>query len=167
MMDYKNSIVAKIFSTAKDNTLINSWKQSHQKLVFTNGCFDILHRGHVDYLAQAASFGDKLIIGLNTDSSVKRLKGENRPIINQESRAILLASLCFVDAVIFFEEDTPYQLIKEIQPDVLIKGADYQIEKIVGYDIVTAKGGEVKTIDLVPNCSTSAIIEKIKNMKDK
>lgn len=166
-MNYKNSIVAKIFSTAKDNDLIVSWKKSHQKLVFTNGCFDILHRGHVDYLAQAASFGDKLIIGLNTDSSVKRLKGENRPIINQESRAILLASLCFVDAVIFFEEDTPYQLIKEIQPDVLIKGADYQVESIVGYDIVTAKGGEVKTIDLVPSCSTSAIIEKIKNMKDK
>ncbi len=165
-MNYKKIISDKIFSTAKNNALLERWKNEQQILVFTNGCFDILHRGHIDYLSQAASFGDKLIIGLNTDSSIKRIKGENRPIINQESRAILLASLCFVDAVVFFEEDTPYQLIKDIQPDVLIKGADYQIENIVGYDIVTAKGGMVKTIDLVPNCSTSAIIEKIRQIKD-
>lgn len=134
----------------------------NRKIVFTNGCFDILHRGHVEYLAQAADYGDILIIGLNTDSSIKDIKGSHRPIIEETSRAMLLAALEFVDYVIPFEEDTPYSLIKMIQPDILIKGSDYSEETIVGADIVNAKNGKIITIDLIPNISTSLIINKIK-----
>ena len=130
-----------------------------RKIVFTNGCFDILHRGHIEYLAQARDKGDVLVVGLNTDASVRRLKGENRPVNPQEARAMVLASLFFVDAVVLFDEDTPYELIKTIQPDVLVKGADYQPESIVGYDIVTAKGGTVETVELVEGFSTTGIID--------
>ncbi|MBO4544042.1 MAG: D-glycero-beta-D-manno-heptose 1-phosphate adenylyltransferase [Bacteroidales bacterium] len=163
-MDYQSKLYEKIASTAELCALLPKWKAEHQKIVFTNGCFDIIHRGHVDYLMKAAAFGDKLIIGLNTDASVKRLKGNSRPIIDQQSRAQLLAAFAFVDAVIFFDEDTPYQLIEKIQPDILVKGADYQVENIVGYDIVTKKGGKVMTIDFVDGCSTTNIINKIKNL---
>jgi rfaE bifunctional protein nucleotidyltransferase chain/domain len=137
------------------------WRFKNSKIVFTNGCFDVLHRGHVEYLAQARDKGDILIVGLNTDASVRRLKGANRPVNPQEARAMVLASLFFVDAVVFFDEDTPYELIKTIQPDVLIKGADYQPENIVGYDIVTAKGGSVETVDLVEGFSSTRIIEDL------
>lgn len=141
---------------------MDRWNKSNSKIVFTNGCFDLVHRGHLDYLSKAADLGDILIIGLNTDSSVSKLKGSNRPIIDQESRAMLLASLFFVSAVVLFEEDTPYELIKAIQPDVLVKGADYAVEDIVGHDIVIAKGGKVETIEYLPGFSTSAIEKKIK-----
>jgi rfaE bifunctional protein nucleotidyltransferase chain/domain len=141
---------------------LDLWRREKQTIVFTNGCFDILHRGHVDYLSKAADLGNKLIIGVNTDASVSKLKGPHRPIQDQESRMLILASLAFVDAVILFDEPTPYELIKLVQPDILVKGSDYQVENIVGYDIVQAKGGEIKTIDFIPGYSTSAIESKIK-----
>ena len=129
------------------------------KVVFTNGCFDILHRGHVEYLSKAADMGDVLVVGLNTDASVKRLKGEGRPVNNEEDRALVLASLSFVDAVVLFGEDTPYELIEAVHPDVLVKGADYKTEEIVGYDIVTSYGGIVDTIPLVNGYSTTKLIK--------
>ena len=153
----------KIFTSKTLAEQLEKWKQNNQKVVFTNGCFDILHRGHVDYLAKAADLGDKLIIGVNTDASVSKLKGLNRPIQDEDSRMHILASLECVDAVILFDEETPYELIKFVQPDILVKGSDYKPENIVGYDIVTAKGGEVKTIDFIPGYSTSLIEKKIKN----
>jgi rfaE bifunctional protein nucleotidyltransferase chain/domain len=145
--------------------LLLQWKSANQKIVFTNGCFDILHRGHVDYLAKAADLGDVLIIGVNTDQSVSAIKGPHRPIQDQESRLQILASLAFVDAVILFDEPTPYELIKLVQPDVLVKGSDYQAENIVGYDIVKAKGGSINTLDFIPGFSTSGIESKIKQTK--
>jgi rfaE bifunctional protein nucleotidyltransferase chain/domain len=131
--------------------------------VFSNGCFDILHRGHVEYLAKAADMGDALMIGINTDNSVKRLKGENRPVNEENSRALLLAAMQFVDFVVMFDEDTPQQLISEVIPSILVKGKDYREEDVVGYKTVKAHGGEVKTIDLVEGYSTSGIIEKLKD----
>lgn len=142
--------------------LLAYWQFKNQKIVFTNGCFDILHRGHVEYLARAASQGDVLVVGLNSDHSVRRIKGTTRPVQDEYARAMLLASLSFVSAVIFFDEDTPYNLIKRVQPDVLVKGSDYKADEIVGYDIVKAKGGEVVTIDFIDGYSTSSIIEKLK-----
>jgi len=141
---------------------LQAWKSNNYRIVFTNGCFDLIHRGHIDYLAKAADKGDVLIIGLNTDDSVSRIKGKNRPIQDEYSRALILASLSFVTAVISFSEDTPYNLISLIQPDVLVKGADYKAEDIVGYDIVKNKGGRVETIEYIPGCSTSELIKKIK-----
>lgn len=133
-----------------------------KKIVFTNGVFDILHTGHIDYLSKARDLGNFLVVGLNTDSSVKRLnKGPERPINNEVARATVLGALECVDAIILFNDDTPYELIKSIQPDILVKGSDYAIEKIVGYDIVMAKGGEVKTIQLSEGFSTTNIIKRI------
>ncbi len=134
-------------------------KQNHQKIVFTNGCFDLLHTGHIKYLEQARSYGDKLIVGLNSDASVNRLKGDNRPIIAELDRAYILASLKSVDFVVIFEEDTPYNLIKSINPDVMIKGGDYKNKTIIGSDIVK----KVVTVDFIDNKSTSNIINKIHN----
>jgi D-glycero-beta-D-manno-heptose 1-phosphate adenylyltransferase len=131
-----------------------------RSIVFTNGCFDILHRGHVLYLAQAAGLGDLLIIGLNTDASVKKLKGPSRPYQDEESRALILASLGFVSAVVLFDEETPANLIKRIQPHYLVKGGDYKVEEIVGNDIVRAYGGHVITLPLVEGFSSTSIIEK-------
>lgn len=162
------NIQAKIQSSSTEalsKTLI--WQEDQNLIVFSNGCFDILHQGHVAYLAKAAQLGHKLVIGLNTDASVRRLKGENRPINNQEARALLLAALSFVDMVIFFDEDTPYNLIKAIQPDVLVKGADYNPTEVVGYDIVKAKGGTVKTIELEEGFSTTNTIEAILQKESK
>ena len=138
------------------------WQAKGHRVVFTNGCFDILHLGHVDYLEKAAEKGEKLIIAINTDLSVKKLKGEDRPINNEIARARLLAALAFVDAVTFFGEDTPYDLIKAVQPNVLVKGSDYEISNIVGADIVLQNGGSVETIQLVEGYSTSLIIDQIK-----
>jgi rfaE bifunctional protein nucleotidyltransferase chain/domain len=132
-----------------------------RKIVFTNGCFDILHRGHVQYLAQAAGLGDLLLIGLNTDESVRKLKGPSRPYLDEDTRALILASLSFVAAVVLFNEETPYNLIKKVQPDFLVKGGDYSVEKIIGYDLVKASGGEVLTIELVDGYSSSGIIAKV------
>ena len=140
------------------NTQLTIWRDQGLKIVFTNGCFDLLHRGHVEYLAKAADKGDVLVVGLNTDASVRRLKGENRPVNDENARALVLASLSFVDAVVLFDEDTPYELIKAVRPDVLVKGADYKPEAIVGYDIVTSYGGKVETVDLVAGFSTTGII---------
>ena len=155
------TIKNKLLSREALETKLAEWRSAGETIVFTNGCFDILHRGHVEYLAQAADLGDKLIIGLNTDASVKRLKGESRPVNDEKSRALLLSALQFVDVVVFFDEDTPYELIKQLQPDILVKGNDYKPEEIVGYDIVTAKGGKVLTIDLVEGFSTTNIISRM------
>ncbi len=136
-------------------------KKEGKKIVFTNGCFDILHRGHVEYLAKAKELGDVLIVGLNSDSSVRQIKGEGRPIVPQEDRAIILSSLYFVDYVVIFEEQTPYELISKIVPDVLVKGNDWSAENVVGKDIVEANGGEVVLIELTPNRSTTSIIKTV------
>ncbi|MES2734363.1 MAG: D-glycero-beta-D-manno-heptose 1-phosphate adenylyltransferase, partial [Bacteroidota bacterium] len=133
-----------------------------QKVVFTNGCFDILHIGHVDYLEKAQQLGHKLVLGLNTDSSIKRLKGEKRPIVTEYARARVMASLSFVDLVVLFDEDTPLCLIEAVQPDILVKGDDYTIDTIVGANFVIKHGGRVQTVALVKGFSTSALIDKIK-----
>jgi rfaE bifunctional protein nucleotidyltransferase chain/domain len=156
----------KIVNAEEALKIRSNWKISNQKIVFTNGCFDILHLGHVDYLEKARQTGDKLILGLNTDASVKKLKGPSRPINNEYARARVLAALEFVDLVILFAEETPLELIKYLQPDILVKGNDYSIETIVGAKEVLANGGEVKTIELVPDYSTTKTIEVIsKNSK--
>lgn len=142
--------------------LMDVWKYMGLKTVFTNGCFDIIHFGHIDYLARAASLGGKLVIGLNTDASVSKLKGPNRPVQDEKSRALILAALQFVDAVILFDEETPKELISFLIPDILVKGSDYSIDQIVGADVVLNNGGRVETMDFVPGYSTSKIIEKIK-----
>ena len=160
-MKYFDHIKSKILSEDNLNILINEWREKNQKIVFTNGWFDLLHLGHIDYLAKAKDLGDKLIIGVNTDDSVRRLKGVYRPLQDENSRLHILAALEFVDAVILFNEDTPYELIKKIQPDVLVKGADYKIEDIVGYDIVTSRGGSVKTIEYLEGYSTTSIEQRI------
>jgi rfaE bifunctional protein nucleotidyltransferase chain/domain len=136
-------------------------KSQNKKLVFTNGCFDILHSGHVDYLSQARQLGDYLVVGLNSDFSVKNIKGERRPIINEIERATLLDNLKCVDYVTFFNEDTPEQLITSLIPDILVKGADWDLEKIVGREIVESNGGNVRTIQFSCNQSTSKIINLI------
>ena len=143
--------------------VLNRWKQAGESVVFTNGCFDLVHRGHIDSLSKAADLGDRLIVGLNSDISVKLLKGENRPLIDQQSRAILLASLLMVDAVVLFDEETPYELIRNVVPDVLVKGAEYQVEEIAGFDIVLAAGGRVERIELTEGFSTTDLIQKIKD----
>lgn len=136
-------------------------RNAGKRVVFTNGCFDILHRGHVDYLIKARALGDALIVGLNTDNSVKRLKGPGRPIVEEEDRAAVLAALTAVDYVCLFDEDTPYELIKAIVPDVLVKGADWSVQDVVGKDVVESAGGSVQTLEFLPNRSTSKIIQKI------
>lgn len=162
-MDYLPFIEKKIaYSAEEASNILNLWKFKNDKIVFTNGCFDILHKGHIEYLAKARSLGTKLIIGLNTDASVKRLKGDSRPVNDEKARALLLASLIFVDEVILFDTDTPRDLIEFVQPDVLVKGGDYKPEDIVGYNIVKNKGGEVVTIDFIEGYSTTSTIEKMK-----
>ena len=152
----------KIKDLSAARTIVRRWKQDGKKVVFTNGCFDIVHLGHVDYLEKARALGDVLIVGLNTDASVSRFKGPDRPLQDQTSRARIMASLQFVDMVVFFDEDTPLNLISELLPGVLVKGSDYLAENIVGADVVKNAGGTVRTIDFVPGYSTTRIIEKIK-----
>jgi D-glycero-beta-D-manno-heptose 1-phosphate adenylyltransferase len=137
----------------------NNLRKENKKVVFTNGCFDILHAGHVDYLIKAKEKGDILIVAVNADSSAKRIKGDKRPIVPQDERAFIISSLKPVDHVVLFEEDTPYEVIKKLVPDILIKGADWAIDKIVGKDIVESNGGKVLTIDFVNNTSTTNIIK--------
>ena len=134
-----------------------------KKVVFTNGCFDILHRGHVTYLNEAKAQGDFLIVGLNSDDSVKRLKGPERPINSEEDRKFVLENLKAIDAVVIFTEDTPYNLIKEISPNVLVKGGDWSVDQIVGSDLVMANGGEVKSLNFVDGFSTTKTISQIKS----
>ena len=152
----------KIASQEQLKNRIKAWQAQGQKVVFSNGCFDILHLGHIDYLEQASNLGDKLVIGLNSDDSVKLLKGPERPVNSEEARARLLAALEFVHGVTVFTEETPRELIDYLLPDVLVKGSDYSIENIVGAKNVLENGGEVKTIDLVDGYSTTKIIENLK-----
>ncbi|HON17732.1 MAG TPA: D-glycero-beta-D-manno-heptose 1-phosphate adenylyltransferase [Salinivirgaceae bacterium] len=160
-MKHLEIIQSKIHTIDTIQPLLAMWRFKSEKIVFSNGCFDILHRGHVEYLSKAADLGKHLIIGLNTDASIKRIKGPSRPVQDENARSIVLASLRFVDAVILFDEDTPYNLIAAVKPDILVKGSDYKPEEIVGYDIVTKNGGEVVTIDLVEGYSTTNIVNRL------
>ncbi|HCQ30137.1 MAG TPA: D-glycero-beta-D-manno-heptose 1-phosphate adenylyltransferase [Flavobacteriales bacterium] len=171
-MNYVDILQAKIVDVETAKRRLAGWRLKSDKLVFTNGCFDILHPGHLTYLAQARSMGNRLIVGVNSDDSVKRLnKGENRPVLSQDARAFDVASLHVVDMVVIFDEDTPLQLISALKPDVLVKGGDYDASVtdkddkryIVGSDIVKANGGEVMVLPFVEGYSTTSIIEKMKN----
>lgn len=150
-----------IYKITDDLSFVEKLKSENKKIVFTNGVFDIIHRGHVEYLTEARSLGDVLIVGLNSDSSVKMIKGEKRPIVNEDNRAYVLANLKPVDYVVIFPEDTPLNLISAVKPGILVKGADWAEDKIVGADIVKANGGEIKRIKFVENNSSTNIIEKI------
>ena len=154
----------KVFSREDLVRECNVWRATGKKIVFTNGCFDILHHGHLDLLAKAAELGNVLIVGVNTDGSVQRLKGKDRPVTNEQDRLFQLASLLCVDAVSLFDEDTPEALIKLIRPDVLVKGGDYTIDKIVGAELVQSYGGRVEIIPFVKGYSTTSIIERIKRL---
>lgn len=157
----------KILGSEDLTLMLKQWHLEGKKIVFTNGCFDLLHLGHIDYLAQASDLGDVLIIGLNSDASVSKIKGPGRPITGEASRSMILAALGFVDAVVLFDEETPHDLIKCVQPDVLVKGSDYKPKEVVGFDIVTAKGGKVVTINFLEGYSTSSIEQKILNSTSK
>lgn len=148
-------------SLSELKSICNQLRVEGKKIVFTNGCFDLVHAGHIDYLSKAKAMGDVLIVGLNSDDSVKKLKGKLRPILNEPERAFILSNLKPVDYVILFNEDTPQKLIEELMPDILVKGSDWDIDDIVGADEVIANGGEVKTVKLVNDQSTSKIIQKI------
>jgi rfaE bifunctional protein nucleotidyltransferase chain/domain len=143
--------------------LTSTWRAQNKSIVFTNGCFDILHFGHIAYLSKARSLGDKLIIGINSDNSVNRLKGKGRPIQDEISRAIVISALEMVDAVVIFEEDNPFELIKAIVPDVLVKGGDWEVQDIIGSDIVLKNGGKVMSLSYEQGYSTTAIERKIKD----
>lgn len=154
-------IKSKIVSGSDLTRILALYRFKNQKIVFTNGCFDLIHLGHVEYLMQAADLGDVLIIGLNSDSSVIKIKGSGRPVLDQESRAMTLAAFSFVNSIVLFDEETPYELIKQILPDILAKGGDYKSEEIVGYDIVKENGGEVKILGFIKGYATSDIIKGI------
>ncbi len=156
-------VADKIISVEQAEKKAAQWRAKNKKVVFTNGCFDILHYGHVHYLADAKNSGDYLIVGINSEASVKRLKGAQRPINDDLTRFHLLAALAFVDAVVVFDEDTPLGLIKKINPDILVKGGDWQPAQIVGADFVLAIGGEVKNLPFVAGYSTTNIETKIRN----
>lgn len=152
-------IESKIFKPDQIDRLLSLWRFKQEKIVFTNGCFDVLHLGHIKYLSEAAGLGTKLILGLNSDDSVQRLKGPSRPINSEYARACVLASLQFIDAVVYFNTDTPIGLIEQITPNVLVKGGDYKLNEIVGFDIVTKNGGEVVTVTFVDGYSSTSIIK--------
>jgi len=156
---------AKIMNFSDIANAVSAWKIEEKTVVFTNGCFDILHYGHLHYLTAARELGDILVVGVNSRSSVERLKGKNRPINDDETRFHLLAALACVDAVVEFEEDTPLNLIQNVLPDILVKGGDYTIDQIVGADLVLNNGGRVQTLDFVSGYSTTNIVEKIKNQQ--
>jgi len=163
MLNKLEIIQQKIYTPVTLSRLVHQWHMLSKKIVFTNGCFDIMHQGHNTYLLQAADYGNKLIVAVNSDASVQKLKGSKRPIIDQYSRALNLASHAYIDAVIIFDEDTPLQLIQDIKPHVLVKGGDYTEETIVGASEVKANGGEVIIISFLTGYSSSAIIDKIVN----
>src|SRR3989304_4176692 len=160
-MQLRRQQMNNILSKASMKFLREKFKEEKKKVVFTNGVFDIIHSGHIDYLVKAKALGDILIVGLNSDSSVRRIKGEKRPIVSQTDRAFVLSNLKPVDYVVIFEEDTPLEIIKALVPDVLVKGADWSLDKIIGSDVVLNKGGEVKNISFVNDQSTSGIIDLI------
>jgi rfaE bifunctional protein nucleotidyltransferase chain/domain len=164
-MTARECIKKKILGVEDLTINIDHWKSLGLKIVFTNGCFDLLHLGHIDYLSRASDLGDILIVGLNSDVSVRAIKGPTRPITDEQSRSMILASLVFIDAVVLFDAPTPYSLIELVQPDVLVKGSDYKAEEVVGYDIVHGRAGKVVTIDFLEGYSTSAIEQKILEVK--
>jgi rfaE bifunctional protein nucleotidyltransferase chain/domain len=163
LSDHLKYIKAKIHSWDSLETQVRTWREQGLKIVFTNGCFDLLHRGHIHYLHEAADLGDKLIIAVNSSASVQKLKGEHRPLQDEDARCEILAALSCVDAVVVFNEDTPLEILKVLMPNVLVKGGDYTIDKIVGADLILEKGGEVAVLSFLPGYSTSAIEAKIKN----
>ena len=163
MSEALKKINNKIFDLQLLMKKIEKWRSENKKIVFTNGCFDLIHLGHIEILARSSDFGDKLIIGVNSDLSIKKLKGENRPIIEESSRIKQLSALEFVDAVVLFDEDTPLKLIETIKPDVITKGGDYTAKNIVGNEVVSQKNGEVIIIPLTQGYSTTSILNKIKN----
>jgi rfaE bifunctional protein nucleotidyltransferase chain/domain len=157
------SIDRRVVDLTNLRRLCNIWRMKGDRIVFTNGCFDILHRGHVEYLQEAAALGDRLVVAVNSDASVRRQgKGPDRPLNDESSRAKVLAALRLVDAVILFDEDTPLALIKAIVPDVLVKGGDWPVERIVGAEVVMAAGGEVRSLKLVDGFSTTALVDRIR-----
>ena len=162
-MNNLQKINQKIYLIDDLQMLIKNWRKNGKKIIFTNGCFDIIHLGHIDTLAKSADLGDKLIVGINSDTSVKKNKGDKRPIIDQKSRSNLIAALGFVDAVYIFNELTPEQLIKTIRPDVIVKGGDYLKKDVVGYKILSEYGGEVIILPFTKGFSTTQILEKISN----
>jgi len=155
-------LLDKILTRADLPGRLEQWRAEGKKIVFTNGCFDLLHAGHISYLTDAASLGDVLILGLNSDASVQRLKGPDRPINDDKTRSTALAGMFFIDAVVFFDEDTPLELIAMVRPDVLVKGGDYQIDQIVGATETLEQGGNVQVLTFLPGYSSTAIIEKIR-----
>ena len=161
-MNQVKRLQSKILSVTALKSQLEKWRSENEKIVFTNGCFDLLHLGHVDYLAKARDLGDRLVVGLNSDASIKRIKGSSRPIKDEQSRAALLAGMTYVDAVVLFDEETPLGLISMVLPDHLVKGGDYTIKDIVGHEIVLNNKGKVFTIDFVDGYSSSALIEKVK-----
>ncbi len=155
---------ARIMDLIQVRRMMNVWRLRGDRIVFTNGCFDILHQGHVQYLEEAAALGHRLVIGLNSDASVKRLgKAPDRPLNDQQSRGMVLGALRCVDAVVVFEEDTPLELITALKPDVLVKGGDWKPDQIIGSEVVLAYGGSVRSLSFVQGFSTTALVEKIKN----
>ncbi len=162
-----NSKIENIYGLVELISIRDSLRKRKKKVVFTNGCFDFIHSGHVEYLREARGYGDFLIVAVNTDSSVQKLKGAGRPVNSEDDRVLVLASFRFVDAVCLFDEDTPAEIIAALRPDVLVKGADYKVEEIIGHEQVLAEGGEVVPIPLIPGRSTTAIIEKIKKLAEK
>lgn len=161
-MSKHSQILSKIYSISELEKALGVWRFKNDTIVFTNGCFDLIHLGHIDYLSKAADLGDRLIIGLNTDSSISKLKGKHRPIKDEQSRATILASFSFIDAVVLFNEETPITLIEQIKPDILVKGGDYKAEEIVGYKCVKENNGEVIVLDFMEGYSSTLIEEKIR-----
>lgn len=159
MLTYEN-IIDKLITPEEARELFSPEFREDNSIVFTNGCFDVLHRGHVYYLSKAREMGNVLVVGLNSDASVSRLKGEGRPVNNQNARAEVLGALGMVDYIIIFEEDTPLELIKRVEPNLLVKGGDYRVEEIVGYSEVISSGGQVLTIPIMEGYSTSSIIDR-------
>ena len=158
-----NKLKAKIFNIKDLSQMLKEWRSDGNKIIFTNGCFDLIHLGHLEILARSADLGDKLIVGINSDMSIKKIKGNSRPIIQEDSRAKQLAAIEFIDAVILFNEDTPYDLISFINPDIITKGGDYKKNDVIGNELMNKKAGEVVIIPLTQGYSTTSILEKIKN----
>ena len=159
MKNFEKKIIKSSLDLQK---IIKTWKKGNQKIIFTNGCFDILHLGHIKILSESKRLGDKLVVGLNNDESVKNLKGKNRPVNNNYQRSMMLAALSFVDLIVFFEEETPYNLIKLVMPNVITKGGDYEEKDVIGGDLILSMGGKINIIPLLPNLSSSKLIKKDK-----
>ena len=163
MSEKLNKLKAKIFNIKDLSQIIKKWRLNGDKIIFTNGCFDLIHLGHLEILARSADLGDKLIVGINSDMSIKKIKGNSRPIIEEDSRAKQLAAIEFIDAVILFNEENPYDLISFINPDIITKGGDYKKHDVIGKELMNKKSGEVVIIPLTQGYSTTSILEKIKN----